>query len=106
MATSSSVGGTVKRATSGQAGSSSMGNSIGGDKNRSLTSASAAGGGNSPDFHHASGGSSGGGVRNNNSNNKKMGRHIGPHELLAYNGSAEAVRERNAFGSLLDFFGM
>lgn len=33
-------------------------------------------------------------------------RHIGPHELLACNGSAEAVRERNAFTSLLDFFGM
>ncbi|KAL9183308.1 hypothetical protein ACHAXT_005095 [Thalassiosira profunda] len=35
-----------------------------------------------------------------------VGRHIGPHEILAHNGSAEAVRERNAFGSLLDFFGM
>lgn len=33
-------------------------------------------------------------------------RHIGPHELLACNGSAEAVRERNALTSLLDFFGM
>lgn len=33
-------------------------------------------------------------------------RHIGPHELLACNGSAEAVRERNAFTSLMDFFGM
>ena len=47
--------------------------------------------------------------RNNNSENQnvaRMGRHIGPHEILAYNGSAEAVRERNAFSSLLDFFGM
>lgn len=33
-------------------------------------------------------------------------RHIGPHELLACNGSAEAVRERNALTSLMDFFGM
>ena len=32
--------------------------------------------------------------------------HIGPHEILANNGSAAAVRERNALGSLLDFFGM
>jgi hypothetical protein len=37
---------------------------------------------------------------------KDRGNMIGPHEILAYNGSAEAVRERNALGSLLDFFGM
>lgn len=34
------------------------------------------------------------------------GGHVGPHELLASNGSAEVVRERNALGSILDFFGM
>lgn len=40
-------------------------------------------------------------------NNGNGSRHdVGPHEILAHNGSAEAVRERNAFGSLLDFFGM
>lgn len=32
--------------------------------------------------------------------------NVGPHELLASNGSAEVVRERNALGTLLDFFGM
>lgn len=37
---------------------------------------------------------------------KDRGNMIGPHEILAHNGSAEAVRERNALGSLLDFFGI
>ena len=39
-------------------------------------------------------------------NNSKIGNNIGPHEILAYNGSAEAVRERNAQTNLSDFFGM
>ena len=32
----------------------------------------------------------------NNNTTSKIGNNIGPHEILAYNGSAEAVRERNA----------
>jgi hypothetical protein len=43
---------------------------------------------------------------NDTSASARMGRHISPHEILAHNGSAEAVRERNVVGSLLDFFGM
>ena len=46
------------------------------------------------------------GHQSNSSGRNVTKRHIGPHELLACNGSAEAVRERNAFTSLLDFFGM
>jgi len=42
----------------------------------------------------------------NSGDRNDRGNMIGPHEILAYNGSAEAVRERNALGSLLDFFGM
>jgi len=42
----------------------------------------------------------------NQNSASRMGRHIGPHEILAHNGSAKAVRERNAMTSLLDFFGM
>ena len=72
-------GGGIKRVTSGQSG------------NR-LRSESAASGRNE-------------GHQSNSSRNVTK-RHIGPHELLAYNGSAEAVRERNALTSLLDFFGM
>jgi predicted ribosome quality control (RQC) complex YloA/Tae2 family protein len=47
-----------------------------------------------------------GGNDRNSGDRKDRGNMIGPHEILAYNGSAEAVRERNALGSLLDFFGM
>jgi hypothetical protein len=79
--------GGIKRVASGQAAS-------GGNRSRSESGAS----GSRAEGQHPS--TSGGGGRN------ATKRHIGPHELLACNGSAEAVRERNAFTSLLDFFGM
>lgn len=123
---SSSYSGNIKRVTSGQAAtttSSSMSGGGGGGMNRTASSSMAH---NSPGNE---GGSLGGGDvgsttsksgRNNNNNNSRRDnsnasgsaasaqqqRHISPHEILAHNGSAEAVRERNAVGSLLDFFGM
>ena len=48
----------------------------------------------------------GGHNRGDGGGRKEERRHIGPHEILAHNGSAAAVRERNAYESLLDFFGM
>lgn len=84
LVSSNSSGGGVKRVASAQAG----------NRSRSGSGASVSRG----DGQHQSASAG------NNRNTTK--RHIGPHELLAYNGSAEAVRERNAFTSLLDFFGM
>jgi hypothetical protein len=80
---SNSSGGGIKRVASGQSG----------NRSRSESGAS----GSRAEGQHQS--NSGGG-------RVVTKRHIGPHELLACNGSAEAVRERNAFTSLLDFFGM
>ena len=83
LVSSNSSGGGVKRVASAQAG----------NRSRSGSVASVSRG----DGHH----------QNTSAGNRiTTKRHIGPHELLAYNGSAEAVRERNAFTSLLDFFGM
>jgi hypothetical protein len=79
----SSVSG-IKKVTSGQAG----------ERSRSGSGASTS---RSESQHLPS---TGGGGKNGPK------RHIGPHELLACNGSAEAVRERNALTSLMDFFGM
>jgi len=108
---SSSYSGNIKRVTSGQAATSS---SITGGINRTASSSMAH---NSPGNEGGSlggdiGSNSQGGrnVRRDNSNASGSAasaqRHISPHEILAHNGSAEAVRERNAVGSLLDFFGM
>lgn len=107
---SSSYSGNIKRVTSGQAAATTS-SSMSGGINRTASH-------NSPGNE---GGSLGGDVgststsgRNNtrrdNSNASGSAasaqRHISPHEILAHNGSAEAVRERNAVGSLMDFFGM
>ncbi|KAL3816565.1 hypothetical protein ACHAXA_003805 [Cyclostephanos tholiformis] len=46
------------------------------------------------------GGGGGGGYR------KDRGNMIGPHEILAYSGSEETIRESNALRLLLDFFGL
>ena len=115
---SSSYSGNMKRVTSGQAASSS---SITGSGGINRTTSSSMATHNSPGNEGGSLGERGGGsaahdrnsYRRDNSNDGsgsagggRMGRHISPHEILAHNGSAEAVRERNAVGSLLDFFGM
>jgi len=109
LTSSSSYSGNIKRVTSGQAASSS---SITGGINRTTSTSLA---NNSPGNDGGSLGEVGSATqgRNNRRDNSndtsasaRMGRHISPHELLAHNGSAEAVRERNAVGSLLDFFGM
>ena len=109
---SSSYSGNIKRVTSGQAASSS---SITGGINRTTSSSVAQT--NSPGNEGGSLGERGSNtmpgryVRQDNSNasgasGSALGRHMSPHEILAHNGSAEAVRERNTVGSLLDFFGM
>ena len=107
---SSSYSGNVKRVTSGQAAVSS---SFTGGINRTSSSSAAH---NSPGNEGGSLGGENGNTtpgrnsRRDNSNASgsagSAGRHISPHEILAHDGSAEAVRERNAVGSLLDFFGM
>lgn len=106
-------GGNIKRVPSGQAALSSANNNntnwghkpSGANVHHSPTS----------DHHHHHHGhnANGGSVNRRDYSNgshsasgRMMGRHIGPDEMLACVGSAEAVRERNAFGSLLDFFGM
>jgi len=113
-------GGNIKRVPSGQAGSSSANNNNNNNANWGHNKPSGGGGvHHSPTsdhhHHHHGHGSNGGGSSVNrrdysngshSASGRMMGRHIGPDEMLACVGSAEAVRERNAFGSLLDFFGM
>lgn len=87
----------MKRAASAQAGGSrSPGHAGGGGSVDSSDERTGGGGGHGRDERQQQ---AGGG-------RKEERRHIGPHEILAHNGSAAAVRERNAYESLLDFFGM
>lgn len=127
---SSSYSGNIKRVTSGQAAaaaptptSSSM-TGGGGGMNRTVSSSMAhtnspgnEGGSLGTDIGSATSGRNSRRGDNNGTNangnsaaaaasSSAQQRHISPHEILAHNGSAEAVRERNAVGSLLDFFGM
>lgn len=111
-------GGNIKRVQSGQAAPSSSSSAMTGDKRNASVNINNNNSNSPTEQHHGPGGN--GNINTHTSSNNsrrdysngsshsasRMGRHIGPHEILAYNGSAEAVRERNAFGSLLDFFGM
>jgi len=118
---SSSYSGNIKRVTSGQAvatSSSMTGGGGGGGINRTASSSMAHN--NSPGNEGGSLGTDIGSATSGRNSRRDNGnangsaaaaaasaqRHISPHEILAHNGSAEAVRERNAVGSLLDFFGM
>mmetsp|Transcript_24628 Transcript_24628/g.40368 ORF Transcript_24628/g.40368 Transcript_24628/m.40368 type:complete len:230 (+) Transcript_24628:687-1376(+) len=99
-------GGNLKRVASGQAAASSasssttMGNTMT-DKQHRSTSTTNNNNNNSNRRDYSNGSHNSAATTSSSS-----GRHIGPHEILVHHGSAEAVRERNAFGSLLDFFGM
>lgn len=124
---SSSYSGNIKRVTSSQAAvaatTSSSVTGGGGGMNRTVSSSMAhtnspgnEGGSLGTDIGSATSGrnSRRGEINGNIANGSSASaaasaqqqRHISPHEILAHNGSAEAVRERNAVGSLLDFFGM
>jgi len=107
---SSSYSGNIKRVTSGQAAATTS-SSMSGGINRTASH-------NSPGNEGGSLGGDVGSTSTSGRNNTRRDninasgsaasaqRHISPHEILAHNGSAEAVRERNAVGSLMDFFGM
>jgi hypothetical protein len=107
---SSSYSGNIKRVSSSQAASPA---SIASGINRTTSSSMNY---NSPGNEGGSlgdrgGSASGSNIRRDNSNGTGSTaalskRHLSPHEILAHKGSEEAVRERNAVGSLLDFFGM
>ncbi len=124
---SSSYSGNIKRVASGQAAATATttSSSMTGGMNRTVSSSMAhtnspgnEGGSLGTDIGSAtSGRNSRRGDNNGNGTNangssaaaasaQQQQRHISPHEILAHNGSAEAVRERNAVGTLLDFFGM
>lgn len=95
----------MKRAASAQAGSGVGGG--GGSRSPGHSPGHpGGGGGGSVDSSDDRERSAGGHNRDGGGGRKEERRHIGPHEILAHNGSAAAVRERNAYESLLDFFGM
>ncbi len=118
---SSSYSGNIKRVTSGQAAAATSSSMTGGGGGINRTASSSMAHNNSPGNEGGSLGTDIGSATSGRNSRRDNGnangsasaaaassaqRHISPHEILAHNGSAEAVRERNAVGTLLDFFGM